>query len=647
MHPIRKLNGIEVVEMAEYIKFKVPAKQVSETKGVADLIEKGEEEGAKTAWHRFLEQQPQCGFGLLGVCCRNCNMGPCRIDPFGAGPTRGVCGADADTIVARNLLRMIAAGAAAHSDHARDIVHVFKGATTGEFKGYKLTDVEKLKGLAQILGISTEGKTETEIGLEVAHILELEFGKPDDEPMRLLMATAPKKRIKVWERLGVLPRAIDREICECMHRTHIGVDADPASLLLHGVRTALADGWSGSMMATYLSDILFGTPKPIKTVANLGVLKEDYVNIVVHGHNPVLSMKIVEAAQSEEMQKLAKKQGAKGVNVVGMCCTGNETLMRLGVPLAGNFLMQELAIITGAVEAIIVDYQCIMPALPDVAGCYHTKIITTEPKGHIPGAVHIEFKPEKADEIAKEIIKIAIENFQNRPKERVYIPKHKSEVVAGFSVEAILEALGGTLEPLINALKEGTIKGVVGIVGCNNPKVKHNHSHVTIAKELIKRDILVVGTGCWGIAAAMHGLMTPGAAKMAGDGLKAVCEALGIPPCLHMGSCVDCSRILIALGALAEASGVDIPDLPAAGSAPEWMSEKAVSIGTYFLASGVFTHLGVVPPVLGSQKVTKLLTDDIEDLIGGKFYVEPDPVKAAETIYNVIIEKRKKLKWPL
>ena len=647
MHPIRKLNGIEVVEMAEYIKFKVPAKQVSETKGVADLIEKGEEEGVKTAWHRFLEQQPQCGFGLLGVCCRNCNMGPCRIDPFGAGPTRGVCGADADTIVARNLLRMIAAGAAAHSDHARDIVHVFKGAATGEFKGYKLTDIEKLKWLAQILGISTEGKTETEIGLEVAHILELEFGKPDDEPMRLLMATAPKKRIKVWERLGVLPRAIDREICECMHRTHIGVDADPASLLLHGVRTALADGWSGSMMATYLSDILFGTPKPIKTVANLGVLKEDYVNIVVHGHNPVLSMKIVEAAQSEEMQKLAKKQGAKGVNVVGMCCTGNETLMRLGVPLAGNFLMQELAIITGAVEAIIVDYQCIMPALPDVAGCYHTKIITTEPKGHIPGAVHIEFKPEKADEIAKEIIKIAIENFQNRSKERVYIPKHKSEVVAGFSVEAILEALGGTLEPLINALKEGTIKGVVGIVGCNNPKVKHNHSHVTIAKELIKRDILVVGTGCWGIAAAMHGLMTPGAAKMAGDGLKAVCEALGIPPCLHMGSCVDCSRILIALGALAEASGVDIPDLPAAGSAPEWMSEKAVSIGTYFLASGVFTHLGVVPPVLGSQKVTKLLTDDIEDLIGGKFYVEPDPVKAAETIYNVIIEKRKKLKWPL
>lgn len=401
------------------------------------------------------------------------------------------------------------------------------------------------------------------------------------------------------------------------------------------------------MMATYLSDILFGTPKPIRSEANLGVLKENYVNIIVHGHNPILSTKIAEIAMNEEMQKLAREYGAEGVNVVGMCCTGNEVLMRLGVPLAGSFLMQELAVITGTVEAIIVDYQCIMPAIVDVAQCYHTKVITTEPKGHIPGAIHIEFKPEKADKIAKEIIRIAIENYPNRPKDRVHIPKHKIEMVAGFSVEAIVEALGGTLEPLINALRDGTIKGIVGIVGCNNPKVKHNYSHVTLAEELIKRDVLVVGTGCWAIAAAMHGLMSPRAVDLAGPGLKKICEALNIPPCLHMGSCVDCSRILIALGALADALGVDISDLPAAGSAPEWMSEKAVSIGTYFVASGVFTHLGVVPPVLGSQMVTELLTEDIEDVIGGKFYVETDPVKAAEIIYNVILQKRKKLGWPL
>ncbi|RLE60904.1 MAG: carbon-monoxide dehydrogenase catalytic subunit [Thermoprotei archaeon] len=631
----------------EYIKYKVASKQVSITPGVAELIEKAEREGVKTAWHRYLEQQPQCGFGTLGICCRNCNMGPCRIDPFGHGPSRGICGATADTIVARNILRMIAAGAAAHSDHARDICHVFKMVAEGKTRYYSLKDKEKLKFIAKQMGIKVGGRSDQEIAKELADVLFMEFGKPDDEPLKVLMSLAPEKRIKVWEKLGVLPRAIDREICECMHRTHMGVDADPASLLLHGVRTSLSDGWSGSMMATLLSDILFGTPKPIKFSANLGVLKEDMVNIIVHGHNPILSMKIVEIAQSKEMQELAKKYGAKGVNVAGMCCTGNEVLMRLGIPSAGNMLMQELAIITGAVEAMIVDYQCVMPALATVAGCYHTKLITTEPKMKIPGAIHIEFEPEKADEIAKKIVTIAIENYPNRPRARMYIPKEKMEAVAGFSVEAILKALGGTLEPLINALKDGTIKGIVGIVGCVNPKVKHNFSHIVLAEKLIANDILVVGTGCRAIAAAIHGLLKPEAAEKAGPGLKKICNALGIPPCLHMGSCVDCSRILIALKALAESLGVDIPDLPAAGSAPEWMSEKAVSIGTYFVASGVFTHLGTIPPVLGSKTVTKLLTEDIEDLLGGKFYVEPDPAKAAETIIKVIEEKRRKLGWPV
>ena len=631
----------------DYIKYKILAKQISQTKGVAELIEKAEDEDIELVWHRFLKQQPQCAFGQLGVCCRNCNMGPCRIDPFGTGATAGICGATADTIVARNILRMIAAGAAAHSDHARDIMHVFEGTATGKFKDYTITDKEKLRNLAKALGVDVEGRKDEEIAIEVAEILKKDFGKVDEEPMALVKALAPERRLKVWEEAGVMPRAADREICECMHRTHMGVDADPTSLLLHGVRTSLSDGWGGSMTATLLSDILFGTPKPIKSTANLGVLKENMVNIIVHGHNPILSAKIVEAALSEEMQKLAKDNGAEGINVAGMCCTGNEVLMRMGVPIAGNMLMQELAIITGAVEAMVIDYQCIMPAIVDVAQCYHTKIITTEPKAHIPGALHIEFDPERADETAKKIVKVAIENYKNRPKERVHIPKYKMELLAGFSVEAILNALGGSLDPLIDAIKDGSIKGIVGIVGCVNPKVKHNYSHVTLAKELIKRDVLLVGTGCWCIAVAMEGLMTPEASKLAGPGLRKVCEALEIPPCIHMGSCVDCSRILIALGAVADALGVDISDLPVAGSAPEWMSEKAVSIGTYFVSSGVFTHLGTVPPVLGSQKVTKLLTEDVEKIVGGKFYVEPDPVKAAETIYNVIIEKRKKLNLPL
>lgn len=631
---------------ARRLRVRVPAGEVTINPAAAELIEKAEREGVETAWHRHLEQQPQCGFGLLGICCRNCMLGPCRIDPFGYGPARGVCGADADTIVARNIVRMIAAGAAAHSDHARDILHVFELVGEGKTAAYKVTDPEKLRAVASALGIPVEGRSDQEIVRDLAHVLAHEFGKPGEEPLKLLLALAPKRRKELWSKLGVMPRAIDREVNECMHRTHMGVDADPVNLLLHGVRTSLADGWSGSMMATLLSDILFGTPKPVKFAANLGVLREDAVNIIVHGHNPILSMKIAEVALSQEMQELAKKYGANGVNVAGICCTGNEVLMRLGVPAIGNLLLQELAIITGAVEAMVVDYQCVMPALASLAECYHTKLITTEPKAKIPGAVHIEFDPAKADEIAKRIVKLAIENYPNRKKERVHIPKEKMEAVAGFSVEAILKALGGSLEPLLNALKDGTIKGIVGIVGCNNPKVKQNYGHITLTEKLIANDILVVGTGCWAMAAAAHGLLKPEAAEKAGPGLRKVCEALGIPPALHMGSCVDCSRILIALTAMAEALGVDISDLPVAGSAPEWYSEKAVAIGTYFVATGVFVHLGVVPPVLGSKKVTKLLTEDIEGVFGGKFYVEPDPVKAADTIIKVIMEKRKKLGWP-
>ncbi|MEM4015645.1 MAG: anaerobic carbon-monoxide dehydrogenase catalytic subunit [Thermofilum sp.] len=631
---------------ARRLRVRVPAGEVTINPAAAELIEKAEREGVETAWHRHLEQQPQCGFGLLGICCRNCMLGPCRIDPFGYGPARGVCGADADTIVARNIVRMIAAGAASHSDHARDILHVFELVGEGKTAAYKVTDPEKLRAVASALGIPVEGRSDQEIVRDLAHVLAHEFGKPGEEPLKLLLALAPKRRKELWSKLGVMPRAIDREVNECMHRTHMGVDADPVNLLLHGVRTSLADGWSGSMMATLLSDILFGTPKPVKFAANLGVLREDAVNIIVHGHNPILSMKIAEVALSQEMQELAKKYGANGVNVAGICCTGNEVLMRLGVPAIGNLLLQELAIITGAVEAMVVDYQCVMPALASLAECYHTKLITTEPKAKIPGAVHIEFDPAKADEIAKRIVKLAIENYPNRKKERVHIPKEKMEAVAGFSVEAILKALGGSLEPLLNALKDGTIKGIVGIVGCNNPKVKQNYGHITLTEKLIANDILVVGTGCWAMAAAAHGLLKPEAAEKAGPGLRKICEALGIPPALHMGSCVDCSRILIALTAMAEALGVDISDLPVAGSAPEWYSEKAVAIGTYFVATGVFVHLGVVPPVLGSKKVTKLLTEDIEGVFGGKFYVEPDPVKAADTIIKVIMEKRKKLGWP-
>ncbi|ASJ15004.1 anaerobic carbon-monoxide dehydrogenase catalytic subunit [Thermococcus radiotolerans] len=650
-------------------------KEVSIDPTTQKMYERAQEMGIETVWERLEKQQPQCGYGLLGVCCRNCMMGPCRINPFGGEPRRGVCGADADTIVARNLLRMIAAGAAAHSDHGRhvaltlliaaEMAEKFKkeGKPVLELDNmasstlpYQVRDVEKLKAIAERLGIETEGKTVRELAKEVAEVALNDFGKQDEEALAFLKAYLNPKTYEMFEKAaekagmpwfenGILPRSIDREIVESLHRTHIGTDHDPVSILLHGLKTSLGDAWGGSLIATELQDVLFGTPQVIKAEANLGVLKEDYVNIVVHGHEPVLSEKIVEAAQDPELLELAEKLGAKGINVVGMCCTGLEVLMRHGIPIAGNFLQQEMAIVTGAVEAMVVDVQCIMPATVDVARCFHTKIIDTSPLATFPGAIHIKFDERRADEIAKEIVKTAVENFPNRSKVRVEIPKEKMAGYVGFSVEAILKHFGGSLKPIEEAIVEGKIKGVAGLVGCNNPKIKQDHNHIKIANELMKRDVLLVGTGCWATAAMKYGIFLPEYAdtENVGPGLREFVKEWGIPPALNMGSCVDCTRILVLADLVARDLNVPISALPVVGSAPEAMTEKAVSIGTYFVASGITTHLGIVPPVLGGPKVVKILTQDLYDIVGAAFIVEPDPYKAAKLMYDHIMKKRKEL----
>lgn len=605
------------------------------------MLDKAAQEGIETAWDRYEKQQPQCGFGLLGICCRNCNMGPCRIDPFGDEPQQGVCGATADTIAARNLLRMIAAGAAAHSDHGRDIVTTLYETAAGEIQGYQIKDEEKLSALAGEFGISQDGRSKEEVAQDIARKAMEEFGMIKNNLQ--FLNRVPEKRRQLWESVGVTPRGIDREIVEVMHRTHIGVDNDYVNLTLHGVRTALSDGWGGSMFATEFSDVLFGTPQPIKGKSNLGVLKENQVNIIVHGHEPVLSEMIVQAAEEDDILAAAQELGAEGINVCGMCCTGNEILMRHGLPVAGNFLQQELAVITGVTDAMIVDVQCIMPALTQVAKCYHTRVISTSPKAHFPEAEHVPFSEQTAMDTARKIVQMAVENYPNRKKELIQIPDEEMEYMAGFSVEAIIKALGGSLDPLLDAIKAGQIKGIAAIVGCNNPKIPHDYGHLALTKELIKNDVLVVQTGCAAIACAKAGLLLPEAAEEAGPGLSAVCKALGIPPVLHMGSCVDISRILVTVAAIANALGVDISDLPAAGAAPEWMSEKAVSIGTYVVGSGIFTVLGTVPPVLGAKKFTELLTKGAEDVLGAAFAVETDPLKAAEMILEHITAKRKNL----
>jgi len=635
-------------EVAKEVEIVKEDRSRSIDKASQEMIDRAGRENIGLAWDRLEGMEPQCGFGQLGVCCRNCSMGPCRIDPFGEGPQKGVCGADSDTIVARNLLRHIAAGAAAHSDHGRDVAHTLLLAGEGTAHDYDIKDVEKLKNIAGYYGIKTDGKKKEELAKEVAEACLADFGRQEGEVR--FASRAPAKRIELWRKLGIMPRGVDREIVECMHRTHIGVDNDYNNILLHGLRTSLSDGWGGSMIATELQDIFFATPEPIRGKVNLGVLKEDMVNIVVHGHEPILSEMAVKASQDPELLGMAKKSGASGINLVGMCCTANEILMRHGIPLAGNFLQQELAIMTGSVELMMVDVQCIMPALKDIASCFHTQVISTSPKAKFPGVTHIEFKEEKAYEVAKSIIKMAVENFKNRKKDRVNIPKEEMDLVAGFSAEVIHHILGGrfraTYRPLNDAIISGRLRGVAGVVGCNNPHVKHDWAHLELVKELIRNDVLVLQTGCSAIACAKAGLMTPEAAfKHAGYGLREICEAVGIPPVLHVGSCVDNSRILIAASEIVKEGGLgdDISSLPAAGAAPEWMSEKAITIGTYFVASGVFTVFNPPQSILGSKNVTDLICGKLKDIVGGYFAFEENPKKMAKLMINHIDKKRKEL----
>ncbi|WP_138205364.1 anaerobic carbon-monoxide dehydrogenase catalytic subunit [Haloimpatiens lingqiaonensis] len=615
-----------------------------------ELLEKAKKDGVKTAWDRKVDLKAPCGFGVAGVCCRICAMGPCRVSPVpGKGADRGICGATADVIVARNFARMVAGGAAAHSDHGRSIVLTLLNASKdGDFK---VKDEKKLMKVAKRLGVETEGRDIYDIAHDTAKAGLEQFSKQIGT--LTLPPTVPEKRAEVWNKLGVMPRNIDRDIVSIMHSTHIGCAADAESLIKMSMRAAIADGWGGSYLATEFSDIMFETPKEIDTEANLGVLQGNSVNVVLHGHEPTLSEMIILASEDPELIELAKAQGADGINLVGMCCTANEATMRHGLKLAGNFLQQELAVVTGAVEAVVVDVQCIMPALAQLSKNYHTKFITTSPKAEITGSTHIEFDEEHAYESAKKILKEAIMNFKNRDNSKVYIPDVKSKAVVGYSTESIVSALdkvtnsnigvAGTVKPLADCIVSGVLRGAAGVVGCNNPKTPHDNGHVEIIKNLIANDVIVVATGCAAQAAAKAGLLQKEARNYAGAGLKKVCELVDIPPVLHMGSCVDISRILELVGTVANHLGVDISDLPVVGVAPEWMSEKAVSIGTYVVSSGIDTWLGVVPPVTGGPEVVDILTNRMEDMVGAKFFIETDPKKASEQMVERIEEKRKRI----
>jgi len=630
---------------------------VSMDSAVRELLTKARDEGVETAFDRA-DLHTMCGFGATGVCCIQCLEGPCRIAPNGKGPQQGICGASVDTIVARNFLMKLTQGAAPHAEHGREVAIALLEAAEGRAP-YEIKGGDKLISIAEGLGVATKDRSVNDIAKEVALVAIEDFQKQTGV-MNWVKLRGQKHSIDKWNELSMVPVNAHLEVAQSVTRTAMGCDADPTNLLIGGLKMGLVDGYAGLHMSTDLQDILFGVPKAVKAQYNMGVLDESQINIAVHGHLPLMSEKVVEWSRKLKSEAIAA--GATGINVVGICCTGNELLMRQGVSVASSFASQELAIVSGVLEAMVVDIQCIMPGIQLVAECYHTEIITTLSYVKIPGASHVEFHPETADEAAQEIVRKAIANFKHRNPDKIAIPQVKTEAYAGFSVEQIVAALSAInkddpLAPLLEAIVSGQIKGVAAIVGCTSPRVNQDMANVAVTKELLKNNVLVVATGCSAHSLAKHDLMNEKGLQYCGEGLKGVLKAVGnavgldsLPPTLHMGSCVDNSRPADLLTAIADKLNIHIGKLPVVGSCPETHSFKALSIGTYFLAHGVDVHVGVSPQISGSQFVIDTLMGDrtdeglnLDKLFGGKLIYESDPYVAAAKLLERIELKRKAL----
>lgn len=616
--------------------------------GALEMIDIARERGVTTAFDRFVAQQPQCQFGYKGICCRFCMMGPCRIKSDEGPGSRGICGASAWTIAARSTGLMLLTGAASHSEHASHMASTLLQISEGKAPDYSVKDSAKLYKVAKRVGIETEGKEDNQIAKELAETALADYSRLDGfGESTWVQTTVTDGRLEKFRSHNIMPSGVYNTISNLVTQAHVGMDNDPVNLIFSALKVSLAD-YVGMHVGTDLADIIFGTPKPVVSEANMGVIDPKQVNIVLHGHNPILSEIIVQAAR--EMTDEAKAAGAEGIKCMGICCTGNEVLMRQGVPIVTSFASQEYALATGAIDGMVVDVQCIMPSLRNVAECFHTVIITTAPLVKIPGTMHLDFNAPTALDDAKNAIRLAIDAFKLRDSNKIHIPEIKNKVVAGFSLEALYDIFGSVnpdnpIKVLTDAIANGEIKGVCLMAGCNNLKRPQDDATITIAKEMIKNDVFVVGTGCTMQACAKLGLMDPAAVeKYAGDGLKKFLARISenanlntaLPPIFHMGSCVDNTRAANLLTAMANEMGVDTPKVPFVASAPEAMSGKAVAIGCWNVAMGVPVHVGAMPPLEGSDLIYSIVTQVAGDVYGGYFIFEMDPVESAKKLLNAL-----------
>ncbi len=601
----------------KYLGFKILG-QVSITGDVNELVRKAEIDKVDTVWHRYQYQQPQCGFGLTGLCCRHCNTGPCRVDPFGYGFPTGTCGATPDLIASRDLLDLIAHGVATRLQEGLIMIKTAKSIAEGKTTQYTLKNPDRLKEIASILGVT--GESELDLLANLVELLEKEYMRISDEPLTTVLKHVPEDVVEKWRTHGLLPRGLAREFFEANYRSNMGTDSDPISVINQALRLAIADGLLATYTTTILDEILLGDKQPGKGKSGLGIIKPENVNIFIRVM-PVYAGKIKAAAQDPELVEKAKSVGAKGIAVI--------------IP-SGNMIMQELPMITGMIEVMVVDHQCIYPYIVEVAKKYHTKIVMVDPVAKLPGAIHMPMTPENAGEIARKIIELAIENYANRRKDKIYKPSHISEFTTNPTVNGLKKVFGGSFAPLAEALKKGDLKGIVVLHHCTNPKVKHNYAHYTIAKKLIENDVLVFTMGCSMMAMALTGLAKPEALQMAGDGLKKTLAIYNLPPAIPLGPCVENTRELLILYEIAKELGIPFTEAPFAASAPEWMNGKALSAALYFAAHGMLSHVGTIPQVLGAPGVEKYLTEELEKITGGKLLIEPDPEVAAEKILRYL-----------
>lgn len=616
---------------------------------VEEMLQRIRDDGLSSVFSRWGEQEKiRCKYCLEGLSCQLCTQGPCRISEK-TGAVKGVCGIGPDAMAMRNLLMRNIMGAATYAHHAYEAFRTLKA--TGEGKTpFQITDVNKLKTMCQKVGIDTNQEV-NQLAVQLAELFDAELSVNPDQDSIMVKAFAPKKRIPVWKELHIYPSGVQHEVELCIASCLTNVDGDYVSLAKKALRLGLSTIYTAQIGLEMTQDILFGTPMPHEVNVDLGIMDPDYVNIAFNGHQPWIGVAALQKAKQADYQEMAKKAGAKGIHIVGSIETGQELLQRFKVDdvfvgLMGNWLAIEPFLATGTVDALVMEENCSPPAIDQYAEKYQVALVSVSTIIGVPGAQHaMPYYPAKADEMADQCIQIAIENFKKRHgRVTPMVPQRTQKAIAGFSTEAVLGAIGNDLNTLVDVIAKGQIKGVVALANCstlrNGPQ---DWNTVNLTYELIKKDILVVAGGCGNHGLEVAGLCSLEAADLAGDGLKGVCRALGIPPVLSFGTCTDTGRISMLVTALADHLNVDIPDLPIAVTAPEWMEQKATIDGIFAVAYGAYTHLSPTPFITGAPNLVKLVTQDVEGLTGGKVALGDDPVEVAKGIEAHIVEKRKKL----